>query len=161
MKLFIDNKGREWILEIHIAAVKRARDILGVNIYKLVDDGLKGLGDLLSDPIQLVDLIFVLCKDQADRQGVTDYDFGSGLYGDAIESARNAFLEELTDFFPDPRVRNGILNVIRAATTVRDRVVNHWAQNLDQIDLEAAVQDLISRSRSGDSRDLSGSTPVT
>ena len=66
-------------------------------------------GDLLeqlsTDPILLCDVVYVLCKPEADQQNVTDEQFGQAMAGDAIEHATTALLEELVDFFPLARRR--------------------------------------------------------
>ena len=55
---------------------------------------------MTGDPVLLVDLLYCICKVQADAAGVTDEEFGAGLAGDSIQAATDAFLDELIDFFP-------------------------------------------------------------
>lgn len=156
MKSFRDNAGRAWVLAIHVLAVKRVRGMLGIDLYSLIDDRFQGLGKLLADPVQFVDVLYVLCKDEADRLGVTDEDFGRAMAGDAIELASTAFLEELTDFFPDPRVRAGIRKVIEASKRVRDSLMSRLENRLDAIDPEAEANRL-----SGSSGNSPGSSGLT
>jgi hypothetical protein len=68
MHSFRDNVGRVWTVTINVAAVKRVRGLVGVDLYKLVDDGFKPLAALVSDPVQLADVLFCLCKDEADAK---------------------------------------------------------------------------------------------
>ena len=105
MKAFQDNAKRTWLVTINVAAVKRCRALVGVDLYGLVGGGFEALKSLLADPVQLVDTLYVLCKAEADRQGITDEAFAEALGGDALDAATQAFVEELVDFFPDPRVR--------------------------------------------------------
>ena len=70
MQSFKDNAGRVWVVQIHVSAVKRVRAIVGLDLYSLVDDRFQGLAKLLSDPVSLVDVLYVLCKDEADRAGM-------------------------------------------------------------------------------------------
>jgi hypothetical protein len=133
MKTFKDNADRTWTIVVHVTAVKRCRALAEVDLYGLVNDGLQGLGRLLGDPVALVDVLYVLCKDEADKRGVTDEDFGRAMAGDAIEHATKAFLEELTDFFPDPRVRAGLQRTFDAIWTATDRQRESLAANLDAI----------------------------
>lgn len=58
---------------------------------------------LVSDPILLCDVIYVVCRPQAETAGVSDEDFGRAMAGDAIDAATTAVLEELADFFPGAR----------------------------------------------------------
>ena len=79
MHRFVDNANRTWEIAINVATVKRIRGLLDVDLYSLVDDGFKSLSALVSDPVNLADVLFCLCKEQADRLDVTDEDFGRAL----------------------------------------------------------------------------------
>ena len=149
MRAFTDNHGRTWTISIHVAAVKRCRALLDVDLYGLVDDGFDGLSKLLGDPVALVDVLYVLCRDEADKLGVSDEDFGRGLGGDGLGRAVDAFLEELTDFFPDPRVRGGLRRVIEAGRQVRDRLMDRMERKLDALDPDLEAERL--SGTSGDS----------
>ena len=109
MKTFTDNKGRNWNIEINIATVKRLK---GFNINLM--DAIRGdlIKEVSDDPIYLADLIFYICKPQADELKISDEDFGSALAGDAIQKATDALLDELIDFFPP-----GKRQVLRKAWT--------------------------------------------
>lgn len=107
MRQFKDNAGRTWEISVNVDAIKRVRALLKddagvpVNLLSAVEGHL--LEKLASDPILLVDLVYVLCQPAADRLGVTDEDFGRSMAGDAIDAATVAMMEELTDFFPASR----------------------------------------------------------
>lgn len=157
MKTFTDNAGRTWTISVHVTAIKRVRGLLGLNLLELVDDGFQGLGKLLADPIGLVDVLYVLCKDEADKLGVSDEDFGRAMYGDAIEAARNAFLEEYADFFQDPRVRAGLRKLIAKSRDVTGKLLDHLDRELDRVDVDAEASKLIDRLKNAPGS--SGSTP--
>jgi hypothetical protein len=158
MHSFQDNAGRTWTVAINVAAVKRVRGLLNVDLYKLVDDGFRPLGELVSDPVRLADVLYCLCKDEADARHVSDEDFGRALYGDAITMAADAFVEELIDFFPDARTRASLTKVLAAGRKVRDKLLDHAGTVLDQIDPEAEASKLIASF--GSSPVSSGSTPA-
>jgi len=146
MHSFVDNSRRTWEIAINVAAVKRIRGLLGIDLYALVDDGFKSLSKLVSDPVSLVDVLYCLCKDQADKQSISDEDFGRALAGDAITQAADAFVEELIDFFPDARARASLRKAIEAGKTVRDKVLSHAEKILDSIDPETEAKKWISSS---------------
>jgi hypothetical protein len=87
-----------------------------------------------------------LCKDQADKQSISDEDFGRALAGDAITQAADAFVEELIDFFPDARARASLRKAIEAGKTVRDKVLSHAEKILDSIDPETEAKKWINSS---------------
>ena len=109
MKTFTDNKGRIWTLEVTVATVKRVRALCRVDLNSIVelDKNNKPSAELLerlsSDPVLLVDVLYAVCKPQADKLGVTDEDFGEAMAGDAIEYATSALLEEVINFFPESK----------------------------------------------------------
>ena len=101
MKTFSDNAGRTWTLQINVDAIKRVRDLVSVNLLEVIEGKL--LDRLVSDPILLCDVIFAVCKPEADTKIISDVDFGRAMAGDAIDTATGALLEELVDFFPQGR----------------------------------------------------------
>ena len=109
MKTFTDNKGRTWTLEVTVATVKRVRGLCKVDLNSIVelDKNNKPSAELLerlsSDPVLLVDVLYAVCKPQADKLGVTDEDFGEAMAGDSIEHATSALLEEVINFFPESK----------------------------------------------------------
>jgi regulator of extracellular matrix RemA (YlzA/DUF370 family) len=146
MHSFVDNSRRTWEIAINVAAVKRIRGLLGIDLYALVDDGFKSLSKLVSDPVTLADVLYCLCKDQAERQSITDEDFGRALAGDVITQAADAFVEELIDFFPDARARGSLRKAIEAGKAVREKVLNHAEKILDAINPETEAQKWINSS---------------
>lgn len=157
MRTFTDNAGRTWTVQINVAAIKRVRGLAGMDLYKLVDDGFQSLAKLVSDPVQLADVLFCLVKDEADARQITDEEFGRGLAGDAITLAADAFVEELIDFFPDARTRAGLRKVIEAGRKVRQKLLTHAETLLERIDPEIEANKLIASF--GNSPESSDSIP--
>jgi hypothetical protein len=155
---FRDNAGRVWSVEINYASIKACRGLLGVDLLGLLDDDFAGLARLTADLIGLIDVLFVLCRDEAARLGVTDEDFGRALRGDALEHAADAFLADLADFFPNPRVRAGLRGVLAKGRRVRDLVLDHAEGLLAAVDPDSEARKLIASS--GGSPGSSASTPA-
>jgi hypothetical protein len=99
MPSFKDTNGREWLVTLNVAQVKRVRERLGLNLADLHQGNLLVR---LADPVTLVDVLFVLVQPQAEEASVTDEQFASALGGDTLSSASTALLEALCDFFPQP-----------------------------------------------------------
>ena len=122
MKTFRDNKRRVWTLEVNVAAIKRVRGLCKVDLNSIVEVDSENrptarlLEQLSSDPVLLVDVLYAICKPDADKQGVTDEEFGEAMAGDAIEQATEALLDEIVDFFPSAKrqVMRKILNAARS-----------------------------------------------
>ncbi len=159
MHTFKDSADRLWTVAINVSAIKRVRGLINIDLYGLVDDRFEGLAKLLADPISLIDVIYCLCRDEAEKRGITDEAFGAAFHGDVIEHASRAFLEEFTDFFPDPRVRAGLAKVMQKSRTVADRLLERAQMEIDQIDPDREARKLIasfgsSQERSESTQDL-------
>jgi len=111
VKQFKESKGDTWTITVNGGTVKRALDLLKVDL----GDPLAGSPPLLTrfdmDIGFKVDLIYVACMPKADKRAVTDVQFAERLEGDALYAASEAFLEALADFFQRLR-RTHILRAI-------------------------------------------------
>ncbi|MCC6579869.1 MAG: hypothetical protein IT440_05460 [Phycisphaeraceae bacterium] len=148
MRLFTDNAGRQWTVVINVDTIKRVRGLVGVNLLEVIGPRKKddAEGDLLSrlssDPILLCDVLYAVCKPEADTRNVTDEDFGRAMAGDAIDQATTALLEELVGFFPQSKRR--VLG--KALTRLRDlesRVLDVAERRLDDLRIEAAMEEAL------------------
>ena len=142
MKTFTDNAARAWTIQVNVDALKRVKSLLEVDLMEAVDGKL--LERLLDEPVLLCDIIYALCKPQADAAGVKDEDFGRAMAGDAIDLATQALLEELVDFFPARRraLLTKVLDKLRkldslALATVTDR--------LEKIDLDKVMSSAVAQ----------------
>jgi hypothetical protein len=152
VRTFTDNAERSWEVEINVAAVKRVRDLVGVDLLQILEGTL--IDKLIRDPILLCDIVYAVCKPQSDEREISDEDFGRSMAGDAIEHATTALLEELVSFCPSPRDRKNLGRVLEATNRVMDKARDMVEQKLDSGELERiAEQALVT---AGDS---SGSAP--
>ena len=142
MKTFTDNAARAWTIQVNVDALKRVKSLLEVDLMEAVDGKL--LQRMLDEPILLCDIIYALCKPQADAAGVTDEDFGRAMAGDAIDNATQALLEELVDFFPQRRraLLTKVLDKLKkldslALATVTDRI--------EKIDLDKVMSNAVAQ----------------
>jgi hypothetical protein len=103
---FKDTLGRQWICRVDIAAIRRARALCNIDLANSIaihqdgtvaTDAIRALAD---DPCLLVDTIFAVVKDQADKQNIDAMQFAEGMDGDTIEAATMALMEGIVEFFP-------------------------------------------------------------
>ena len=146
---FKDSAGRYWSVRVDVGAVKRVRAALGVDLMQVAErknaEGGREPGvleRLASDPVLLVDVIYVLCRDQAEAQGVSDENFGATMAGDALDHAVKAMLGAIVDFFPNPRERAALKRVLAAAELEADRARDR---------MEALVEEKLAPSPAGGS----------
>jgi hypothetical protein len=138
MRQFKDNAGRQWEVAVNVATVKRVRDVLAVDLLTVLDDDGKLLDRLADDPVFLVDVLYVLCSEQAKGAGVTDEQFGQAMAGQAIDAAATALLEDLADFFPAAR-RTVLGRAIAKLRALEERQTAFRVAILDGPELDTLV----------------------
>ncbi|MCK4603006.1 MAG: hypothetical protein KAU28_11100 [Phycisphaerae bacterium] len=152
MKTFTDNAGRTWTVNVNVDAIKRVKSLLDVNLMGAVDGTL--LERLVGDPVLLCDIIYCICKTEADAKEISDEDFGRAMAGDAIDHATAALLEELVDFFPSQK-RRLLAKALGKLKKLESMALDAAEQKLDSGELEREMQAVLT---AGDS---SGSSPVS
>lgn len=147
MPEFNDSEGRSWNVRVTVSTVRAVRDALDVDLMEAVEGKL--LDRLSSDPVLLVDVLYVVCRTEADGRGVTDMQFGEAMAGDAIEHATMAFLEAIVDFFPNPRDRQNMRKVMaatfKAMDKARDLIENRLASGELERAADAAVRQIVGK----------------
>lgn len=118
MHQFKDSSNRPWALSVNISSVKRVRSMLGVDLLAINVGEPPLVMQLDTDPVLLVDVLYVLLKPDLDSAGISDEQFGAALGGDAFDAAREAFWSELTDFFRGLRRAEMVSLIVKARAAV-------------------------------------------
>ena len=159
MKTFKDNADRTWTVTVNVDAIKRVRSLLNIDLMEAVEGKL--IERLIGDPVLLCDVIYCVCKEDADAKGITDEEFGRAMAGDAIELATTALLEELVDFFPQGK-RQLLRKALAKLETLQETMLAVVSERLDSPELDAELLAELRKlgDSSGDSPASSESTPV-
>lgn len=99
MHEFKDKTGRAWPVAVNGYTIKRVLDLLKVDLGDLSAGDPPLLTRIDTDIAFLVDLIYVVCKPEADDREVSDVAFAAVLEGDVLYDAHEALMEELALFF--------------------------------------------------------------
>lgn len=139
MPQFRDAKGEVWNVVVNGGTVKRALDLLKVD----VGDPLSGEPPLLTrfdtDIAFKVDLLYVVCLPEAEKRGVTDVEFAERLEGEPLYCASEAFLEGLADFFLKLR-RTHVVRAIEKQRELVARAVEMADRTIAGTELEARIE---------------------
>jgi hypothetical protein len=154
MKTFTDNAGRVWTIAINVNAIKRVRGLIDVNLLEVIEGTL--LERLIRDPILLCDVVYAVCKPEADALNVTDEQFGQAMAGDAIDQATKALLEELVGFSPSPQGRANLQRILETTWRMIEKAQEVIAARIDSGEIERAAEQLLATSS-----DSSGSSPAS
>lgn len=98
-KSFVDGAGRTWVLNLTIAAMRRAK-AQGVDLSQ----SMIGLEQVMDDEVVLASGLYAIVQPEAEKLSITSEQFDAGLStGEIIGSAQDALWEALHDFFPPAR----------------------------------------------------------
>lgn len=156
MRTFKDSTGRVWTVEITVAAVKRARDLAGVDLLDpggLDEQGQPLMTRMALDLILFGQTLYALCKPQADAAGLNDEGFAGLLSGETLRGAYDAVWDEWADFFRCLR-RTHLVAALEQVQQMVQRVTEATARRV-----EAIAADGSPSPTSTDSPVASASTP--
>ena len=140
MAKFTDSKGRIWPVTLTVSALRRIRDLAGLDLASL--DGFKEDGPVArvsADPLLLAQTLYAACKPAADALNVTPDDFQDAICADAITAAAEALLEALADFFPGAQSRL-MRKVIQTTRELREKAEREADRLLESTDLAEQMQ---------------------
>ena len=152
MKTFTDSAGRTWTISITVDAIKRVKDLVGVNLADVTEGDPPLLTRLETDLVLLCDVIYALIKPQADQHpsgGISDEQFGQALGGDAILAAHDAFWGALSDFFHQLRRLDQVRAIEKQQKLVGVAVAVADKQ-IDGIDLDKLVSEAMDGALDGE-----------
>jgi hypothetical protein len=102
MRVFKDQSNVDWTLDLSVACIRRVKALLNIDLtLPQASDSEHGTLSqrLVVDVWLLVDVLWCVCKPQAEAIGITDEQFAERLGGDVLGVARGLLLEEWSDFF--------------------------------------------------------------
>lgn len=165
---FTDAQGRVWDVTVTVATIKRVRALLGVDLLEAVAGKL--VDQLLRDPILLADVVYAVCKPQADAAGVSDEAFGEALAGQPIDNATEALLRAIVAFCPSPTDRKNLGQAIATTNRVLEKTRELISAKLADERMETAAMQAVERemetafervmTQFGDAPESSDSTPA-
>ena len=137
MKSFADNAGRTWAVQVNVETIKRVQGLLDVNLLDVVDGDL--IERLVADPVLVCDVVYCVCKPEADKQNVSDEDFGRAMAGDAIHNAADALLAEIVDFFP-PAKRKLLAAALEKMRNLETVAMSAAMERIETTDFETKLR---------------------
>ena len=118
MRLFKDAAGREWEVKLTIGSAKKLSERL-----KPFEIDLMNIEQVLvrfADILFFTEVIWETVRDQAEAKGITADEFLDAFSGDLLYRARQAWLNEYIDFFPDPAARKTVRELLARSEKMAD-----------------------------------------
>ena len=160
MKEFRDTESRTWKVSVSVGTIKAVREALNIDLCAVTQGeaaGKKTLTSLIIDPIQVCNILFVLCRRQADEQKVSDEDFGRAMGGKSLAEGRAALLEELVNFTPDPREQKVVAEQIRKLQELKNKAYERTLARINSPELESLINEQLDNLYKPDAESQSGS----
>ncbi len=161
---FTDNENREWSLKLDWDLHEQVKDREGVMLLSLGDDDCALLARLHTDFALLVNILWVLCEDQAAGHGLVDDEklsatrkFAKGLGGDVLENAAEALVGAVIDFFPNRGQRESLAELTAKARQTNEIVTDALREKIASLNPASLAQSFIDSA--GSSPPLPASTP--
>lgn len=147
MAKFTDAKGREWEIAISVLSFRKVRSAVGYDLNKISADPtvVSELQTLLSDTEQFGAVLFELVKSQHEEVKLEE--FLEGLAGDALESAREAFVKAYAVFSPS-RIRTILLAAVEKGEEIRSQLASKVTEQMKNLTSKDVVTKLLESSGS-------------
>lgn len=130
MKIWKDAEGHAYETKITVAEIKDVKTELGINLMDIATGDL--LQKISEDVILLCDILYVVNRSQAKEYSIDDVQFGRNLYGDALEDATHAFMEEMINFFPNQRTRALLTKAMTKGQERMDKALDLAEKTLEE-----------------------------
>ena len=130
MKIWKDAEGHTYETKITVAEIRDVKTELGINLMDIATGDL--LQKISEDVILLCDILYVINRVQAKEHGLDDVQFGRNLYGDALEDATRAFMEEMINFFPNQRTRALLTKAMTKGQERMDKALDLAEESLEE-----------------------------
>ncbi len=135
MPEFTDTNGKIWTVRLDAPTIADVRRDCEVD---LADMEGKVASDLENDPVLLVNVLYVVCREQAIKGDISDRDFGRSIVGDPIGAATKALTDAITDFFPSGK-RTLLRSLVNKQGEIRDKGTALALAKLNNPELEAKL----------------------
>lgn len=96
MHTFTDSEGREWEVKLTIGVERKVHEAAGVYLSDLSDNAT--LDRLANESVLLADVLWAIVGPQAAERKIAKQGFEDALYGESLEAAQKAVIEETLDF---------------------------------------------------------------
>lgn len=118
---FKDTAGKVWRVELTAGTLKRIRTVTGVELGTILTDEPRLAKLLYAEPENFANVLFEICRGQLD--GLDGDAFLERLNDTALEGARSAVVEAITNFTLPPAISKAFVANWRNAVTTRAKTL--------------------------------------
>lgn len=141
MKTFKTSDGHEWSIVVNVGTIRRCMHETGLTLTDLFSTE-KKVAEFFADDVRFSEVLLSVVRPQLAELGKTDDDFFTAIDGSVIESAAEALLAEVADFFQEPRkglLKKAMKKFQEAAARVRNEEIAAVEKELDKMDFQTLI----------------------
>lgn len=149
MKTFKDMAGGEWELSLNFAAVKRVKDLLGIDLLSIdkATDGQQPLMTVLeTDITKMVEVVIAILRPALKVKDMADSAFEELIDGDTLTQMHDAFWDEVLAFYQSLR-RNDLAKAVEKQRSLVTAAVATMTERIEAIDVTKIVGELSTNKR--------------
>jgi hypothetical protein len=112
-KIFETGEGIQairWDLSLNVGLIEDIKEKSGVDLDLLIQKPEEFSQLLMVQPKKLVELLWCICEEQALKQSIDPRTFGRMFNREVLDSAGNALIESILDFYPRSSAGRAIRN---------------------------------------------------
>ena len=136
MGSFKDNQDRTWSIDLTVGAVKRIRSSLEIDLLDLRE---QTFTQLSNDVLLMHDVVWLLCKEEAAKRGISEEQFGAAVVGDPVSDAIGVVLEAIPGFFHAAK-KSLVTTAVTKAKVMREKAEALTAATLNDADLDRKIE---------------------
>ncbi len=119
MATFKDTMGREWKLRLNVGLLGEVKREAAIDLGLVAQD-LSWVEMLFGKFEKLIQVLWVLCADQAAAIPITPEEFPYGFDGEVLELAGSALTEAIADFYPRSKIARALKEKLPAIMAETD-----------------------------------------
>lgn len=96
---FKDSKGDVWKLILTVGTIEDIKAEAGIDLDEMVNSPEKFASSLYEKPRKLVEMLWVMCEEQAAERQIDPKSFGKRFDRETIDKACDAFLTAIVTFY--------------------------------------------------------------
>lgn len=100
----------EWNLSLNVGLIEDIKEKSGVDLDLLIQKPEEFSQLLMMQPKKLVELLWCICEEQAKKENIDPRSFGRMFDRTTLDSAGNALIESILDFYPRSSAGRAIRN---------------------------------------------------
>lgn len=142
MRAFTDTTGRKWELTINVGQVRAVRDRASFDLSAAITDKFVSLANLVNDQCKFCEVLFTLCREQAEKLGVNNKQFEDAQDADSLNEAADAFLHEFAEKMVPKTNRQNFLKYLAKAKEVGEMLSADASKAIETIDPRDVISTL-------------------